>query len=441
MARGLVSLRGLVFLMLLTACLALLAPASQRHAWQWDVTAQGRHSLSISAKQALDGLEQPLEFIAFVPDYPVQRAQLRHLLAAYLAHPAQPRLRFVDPIAEPSLARDLGVRRHGELHLRSATRRQVVAAPTAATIDAALNRLALRGERWIVAFRGNGERPLDSSPSGLARLVERLETLGYRFVALDSHHIEELPDNAALLLLAGPTQAYPEAVQAQIRRFLARGGSLLWAFDDALPDWLANELGIASLPGIVVDAAAARYGLDDPDNAIVSDYPATLFPTPPGQHAVLKQARAVELIQSTAQSERWQAIASLQSSPRSWNETGNLRGRIARDPERGERLGPLTLALALQGREQAKGARIVLMGSSDAIANSQLGMADNAALLIGLVNWLTANQGLTTPLVASDQDLDWPPALAGALAMLFMIVLPITYLATGWWLRSRRRRA
>jgi len=435
------SLRGLMFLLLLPACLALLAPASQRYAWQWDVTTQGRHSLSASAQQALDALEQPLELIALMPDYPVQRAELRHLLAAYLAHPTQPRLRFVDPVAEPALARDLGVRQHGELQLRSGMRREMVATPSPATIDAALSRLALRGERWVVAFRGNGERKPDASPNGLGRLIQRLETLGYRFVALDPRHTEEVPDNAALLLLAGPRRAYTEPVRDQIRRFLRRGGSLLWAFDGPLPDWIASEFGVVSLPGIVVDAAAASYGLDDPDNAIISDYPTALFPLPPGRHAALKRAQALELAQNTAQSERWHAVANLRSSPRSWNETGELRGQIARDAQQGEQLGPLTLAVALQAGDRPQAGRVVLLGSAESIGNSQVGVADNAALLLGLVNWLTANQGLTAPVVAEDQDIHWSPALAGSLAMLFMIILPVVYLASGWWLRSRRRRA
>ena len=86
-------------------------------------------------------------------------------------------------------------------------------------------------------------------------------------------------------------------------------------------------------------------------------------------------------------------------------------------------------------------ARDRYLGGREFLSNDQIGQADNAALAIGLLNWLTANEQLSPPAAARDQDIDWSPTLAAVLAVGCMILLPIVYLATAWWLRKRRRRA
>ncbi len=429
--------RRLLFLVLLIGCVLLLGPVSERYGWQWDLTERQSHSLSSAAQRALDALQAPLQITAFIPDYPVQRAEIGQLLAPYLVHPTRPSLRFVDPVAEPVLAREAGVTRHGEVQLRSGLRREVIARPSPAAIDAALHRLALRGERWVIGFKGHGESPVNDAPDGLGRFAARVEALGYRFVSLDPRQTDELPGNAAALILAGPSQAYGEPVQAQIRRFIAGGGSVFWLLDRALPDWAETELGVQVLPGVVVDAAAAQYGLDHPDNAIVTEYPVALFERPTAGHAVLKQARALQV----GEREAWQPVARLHSSARSWNETGDLRGRIARDPALGERPGPLPIGVAFRPRPDREAGRIVVIGNREFVTNDQIGRADNATLALGLLNWLTENQQLAAPAPATDQEIRWSPTLAAVFGVFFMIVLPIGYLAGGWWLRSRRRRA
>lgn len=429
--------RRLLFLILLAAAVILTGRVAEQYPWQVDLSEQRINSLSDSAKQAMDALTARLEITAITPDYPVQRAQLEQLLAPYLAHHSKPRFEFVDPIRAPDRARELGAERHGELQLRSGDRLEVIAEPDAAAIDLALNRLALHGERWIVSLEGNGERGLDDSPGGIGRLVQHVERLGYRIVPVDPRNVDSLPENTAVLLVAGPRQAYPEHSLQLIRRYLAAGGSLLWLAGADLPTWLATELGVEMLPGSLVDAAAATHGLEEPDNAIVSVYPAELLPRAPQRHSVFKGARALSLHEDGGD---WQLQGRLSSSPRSWNETGELRGQIARDPELDERAGPLDVVLALQ-KTGAERQRLVLAGGSQFIANDHVGQGDNLALAVGLLRWLSDDAQLGPTRVAGDLDIDWSPRLAAVLAIGLMGVLPALYLATGLWLRYRRRRA
>lgn len=428
--------RRILFFALLASCLLLTARVSQQYSLRLDLSTHQINSLGASAARALDALPGGLQITAFVPDYAVQRAQLAQLLAPYLAHTANVQLDFIDPVRQPDEARERGVSRHGEIHLASGQRREVIATPSRQAIDLALNRLALRGERWVVGFKGHGESEADATPRGLGRFVAHIEGLGYRFIALDPRQLDALPENTALLLLAGPREPYAAHTQALIEGFIAQGGALLWLIDGRLPDFVGRDLGIGLLPGIVVDAAAARYQIDSPDNAIVGELPAELAPPPDG-FAVLKQAHALSLDER----EGWRLHGRLQSSPRSWNESGDLRGQIARNPELGEQAGPLTVGLLLTRTVGAGAQRVALIGSRHMLSNDQLGQGANSALGVGLLRWLTANQDLGDPSPAADLEIRWSAKLAGALAMALMAGLPVVYLVTGLWLRARRRRA
>lgn len=431
-------LRRLLFFVLLITCVVLAATVSQRYSLHWDLSAVRINSLSKTAEQALGSLKEPLEITVYLPDYPVQRAEIRRLLKPYLDHSNNPQLQFIDPIKEPELARNAGVSKHGELHLDVGARHEVVAIPTANAIDQALNRLALSGEHWIVTFKGHGESQTDDSPSGLLRFAQHLEGLGYRVVSLDPRFIEDIPENAQLLLIAAPQQPYADDVYAQIDRFIARGGQLLWLSGaDEVPTELGESFGIQQLPGIIVDAAAARHALDAPDNAVVSEYPKALFAETPDTHSVFKRSRAL----LANPHEPWQSVATLQSSPLSWNETGDLRGNTSRDPAAGEQPGPLHVAVALEDAHRQPAHRAVFVGGLSLFSNDQFGLAGNQAVATGLVRWLTGNEQLGDTRVAPDLDIHWSPSLAAVLAILLMAVLPIGYGLTGFWLRRRRGRA
>jgi len=429
--------RRVLFFALLAACVILLARVSEQYPWRIDLSAQRIHTLSPSAARALEALAEGLKITAFVPDYPVQRAQLEQLFAPYLAAGPAVRLEFIDPVKEPARAREQGVARHGEVHLASGTRREIVATASRQAIDLALNRLALKGERWIVSFTGHGEGDVDETPGGLGRFVAHVEQLGYRFVALDPRGLDALPDNTALLMIVGPRSAYGAHSLALIEDYLAAGGALLWLVEGPLPDFIGRDLGVDLLPGIVVDAAAAQYGFDSPDNAIVSPLPREL--QTPGQDgfAVLKQAQALQL----RPRDGWRTHERLESSPRSWNETGSLRGQIVREPELDEQAGPLTVGVLLRPASGPPGQGVALIGSRQFIGNDQLGQGANQALAVGLVRWLTANQQLADSPPAAGLEIRWSPSLAAGLALGLMGALPLLYLATGLWLRARRRRA
>lgn len=424
---------------LLLSVVTLTLALANRHAMQWDLTRERSHSLAPAASSALDALQRAggLQITVFARDLPVTEAEIDRLLQPYRAHPATDRYRHIDPVADPDLARAAGVSRGTELHLHSGQRLEVVRELRREAIDAALARLALQGQRWIVVLRGHGEAAIDDGPGGIGQFARHVERLGYRVLALDPREIGSLPENTALVISAGSARDYPATIEQLLHDYRARGGALLWLFDSAFPAWAVVELGLAPLPGIVVDAAAADHALEQPDNAIVGQLPALIRLAATDAHAVLHRARGID-VQAT---ESWQTVAQLRSSPRSWNETGELRGGISRDPQRGEHAGPVTVGVLLQRGEEGSGGRIAMIGGHHWLTNAQVGHAANLALATGLVRWLTDNRELLTATVNDQLDVRWSAGTAGMLAALLMYLLPVAFIGTGIWLRHRRRKA
>jgi hypothetical protein len=170
---------------------------------------------------------------------------------------------------------------------------------------------------------------------------------------------------------------------------------------------------------------------------VIDRYPTGILARAPDGPALLRQARALRL----GPDSDWRSLAGLDSSPRSWNETGSLRGEIRRDPALGEQAGPLAVGLALERGEDDPPQRALVLGSAHLLSNAELGRADNLELALGLFNWLSANEAVTAPRAGPDLRLRWSPLTGGLTALIFMGLLPVLYLVTGLVLRARRRRA
>jgi len=421
-----------VALVLLVTGLAL---ALARHLdREWDWSDSGRNRLHAATLEVLQALEGPVEIEVFLEDYPVQRAALRDLLERYRRAYSALDYRFTDPAREPQRARELGIARTPTLLLRHGGREERLEQVDEAALSSALARLGRRGSGWIGAVTGHGEAKLHGRANfDLGDFGRLLEQQGYRVVDLDLAASQQLPGNLDLLVLAAPATALAPAETARILHYLERSGNLLWLADGERPEGLARTLELAFLPGTVVDAAAAELGIDTPTVAVAR---------PAGEHPVtgrlegpvlLPRARALE-----HQESGWKSRVLLQSSPRSWNETGSLKGVIRRDGAAGERRGPLPLALALERRGQ----RAAVIGDADFLSNAFLGNGANRPFGLALVRWLTRNDRLVQipPRQAPDRRLRWKASTLAATAGLFLAGLPLLLAATGLAVAWRRRR-
>lgn len=428
---------------LLVAAAGLGLRVAHRYGASWDLSANARHSLSPESAAAVGRLPGPIRFTVIAPEYGSLRAPAQILMERYRRARPDVAVAYLDPDRNPEQARRLGVRQPVEVLVEYEGHSERLTRVSEQAVTSALQRLALRGERWVVGLTGHGE----ASPTGKANFDlgdfgAALTRAGYSVQPLTLADTGQLPRNTALLVLAAPQAELSKAEQASLLGHLAGGGNLLWLLGDRGTGpvaQVAEALGLQRLPGVIVDPAAAAVGAAEPTVAVVARYPDHPAVGQLSTLAVFPGAVALE-----AAPDGWAATALLQTGAQSWNETGPVKGEVAADPDRGERRGPLSLGWALtRPRPDGSEQRVVVVGDADFLSNAVVGNGGNLDLGLNLVRWLAQDDALLDipPRVAPDRRFELARPAAVALAVTFLVAVPLACVLAGWWVRRRRRRA
>ncbi len=447
-------LQNLLFLLLFGLVIGLLAWLSARYAIRVDWTAGGRNTLSESSRMLLDRLEGPIHVTAYARDNPTLRDAIRRFVDRYRRYKTDLRLTFVNPDLLPDRMRELGVTLDGELYVDYRGRSEKVQQLSEQALTLALQRLGRQQDQSVLFLEGHGERkPLGVANHDLGTFGRELAKIGIRMRSLDLSREQRVPATAAALVIAGPQQPLPSDQIQTILDYVRQGGNLLWLLEPGDPSGLqplAAALGVAVLPGVVVDADTPRLGIGNPAFLPIADY---------GPHPITAALRTAALLpQAVALNLRppadWQWVVLLESQGRSWTETGSLDGPLRFDSETDERSGPLTVGAALfrprpmgstaaVGPPAASQQRLVVIGDGDFLSNTYLGNGANLELGLSILNWLTLDDTpiIVPPKAVPDPNLTLSDRALALLAGIFLIVLPGGLLASGWliWFYRRRR--
>jgi ABC-type uncharacterized transport system involved in gliding motility auxiliary subunit len=435
-----------LFVALLVAAVLLLARLSQEHFRQWDLTQNARNSLSTGSVQTLDLLKGPVTITAFATEQDPTLGDIRQRIVDFMAPYRQAKsdlsIEFVDPRADPKRTELANVRMNGEMVVAFAGRSEHLTALDEQTFANLLARLARNAERQVFFLDGHGER----SPKGIANhdlgeFGRRLEAKGFRLNLINLGVTPGVPDNASMLVIAGPRVGLLPEETAKIRTYVDRGGSLLWLIDQEplhglqpLADFLGLQLG----PGIVVDPAANELRGAGPV-AIAFAYgrhPATRnF----ALNTAFPNARRIAV---NDDGKAWRVTPLVEVAQQGWVEMGPLDSEVSFDKARDIR-GPVTVVSALERDIEGRTQRVIVTGSGDFLANTYAGLLGNVDLGISLVNWLAGDENLITlePRSRVDTNLELSRSWLTFIALVFLIGLPGAFLFTGgmiWW---RRRRA
>jgi len=439
-------LQNQLFTLLFALAMGLLAWLSTRYPLQADWTANGRNTLSAASQALLARMDAPIQITAYVREQPALRDAIARVIGRYQRYKPDLTLHFVNPDLLPDRARELGISGDGLLYVDYGGRSEKLQQLNEQALTRVLQRLSRPGERAVLFLDGHGERkPLGIANHDLGTFGQELEKIGIRPRPLNLVAEARIPTDAAALVIAGPrTPLAPGAVEA-ILEYVRQGGHLLWLRDPDEPavlQPLAAVLGIAFLPGVVVDADAPGLGIQNPAFIPIADY---------GPHPITEKLRAPALLPQAAAltvqpGGGWTAAVLLESQPRSWTEIGPLEGPMQFDPDSAERPGPLTVGVALvRPRPDAalSQQRIVVIGDGDFLSNTYLGNGANLELGLNMCNWLTVDEVpiLIPPRTVPDPNLTLSAGALALIAAVFLIGLPVTLIASGWliWFRRRRR--
>jgi ABC-type uncharacterized transport system involved in gliding motility auxiliary subunit len=436
-------LQNAAFTVLVLAVVALAAWLSQRYVYSADWTAAGHNTLAPQSADAIELLDGPLEATAYIGPNPIQRNRLRELLERYRRAGAAVDLEFVNPETHPSLVRELGIRRGGELVLRHGGREQRLQQISEQSVTNALLRLARSSTRWVVFLQGHGERdPHGGANFDLQSFSQRLSERGMQVQTLDLTQTGAIPDNTDVLVIASPRSDYLPGEVELLRRYVRDGGHLLWLTEpesntstDGRLRALARDVGIEPRSGVVVDPLARMFGTESPDFAVGTDY---------GDHPVTAELSTAMLLPqaaplATTDGQGWTHEPLVRTRGEAWSETGPIRGTVSLQPEQGDIAGPLTLAVAAS---RGAGQRIAMVGDGDFLANAHLGNGANLDFGMRLLNWLAGDDAQVeiAPAQPPGEGLNPSQTAIVVIAGGFLIALPLALVGTGALIGLRRRR-
>ena len=434
-----------LFVPLVIVLAALIAWVAHEYRFEHDLTRTHRNTVSAPTLEALKQLEGPVTVTAFAMTTAARgddlRRQIEQFLRPYQRAKSDITLTLIDPREQPKAAAAAGVRSATELIVGYKSRTERLTELNEQAFANALIRLARGAERLVLWLDGHGERRLNGNANhDLGEFGRQLQQKGFRLSSLNLAVAQEVPDNAAMLVVATPQVDLLPVETDKISRYLRKGGSMLWLIDPGSlrgMQPIAETLGLVTTPGTVVDPSAARFNAP-PLFAIGTAYGRHSITSVLTKNTYFPHARQIGSIES----EEWRITPLVETAQRGWVEMGDLDKDIRFDKSR-DIPGPINVASAFErttgGREQ----RVVVFGSGSFLANSFVGELGNLDLGINAVNWLAGDDRLITiqPRPAPDASLDLSPRTLYLIAFAFLLALPLAFAATGivtWW---RRRSA
>lgn len=438
--------QSLLFSLLVLATAALLGWLSLQYHFESDWTYNRHNSLTPGSLNLLKTLDKPLTFTIYSNGTAQWQdsSQLR-LLTLYQRAKSGTRIAFVNIDQDPQAARNQGITVNGELQVTYGDRDAKITNYQEGAVSNAIQQLARSTDRYLVFLTGDGERnPLGQRNFDLGTFGQQLEAKGFKLETLNLASNPSIPENTAVLVIAGPqAQVFPGAVRL-VREYVKKGGNLLWLGDPGPLyglELLAQDLSLRLGGGEIIDPESQVYGATDPRVVVVPSYSQTSDITR-GFSIVtaFPEATSVNAVSGSP----WQATPFLETPERSWLVAGSHPQDLNFDAKRGDARGPLTIGLSLSrklegGHEQ----RVVVTGNGEFLSNQVLGSGGNLQLGLNIFNWLSHDDSFINIDIQPSPDLNFTllPVARAFIGFGFLLVLPAALIFTGIgvWLRRRRR--
>ena len=431
---------------LLAAVALALGWFSEHYAFSRDITINQRHSLTPQTVAAIGALSAPVEILAIVGPNPQQRDAVTALITRYQQIKKDIELTFINPETDPARARELDAAPGGELILRTAGRERRLQSLSERSLTGALRHLAREGERHLAYITGHDERsPSLDTNSGWGLVSQRLAASGLTTRELSLVSEPHISDDIDVLVIAAPRRPYFPGEIASVQNYLNRGGNLLWLVETPLQadsgpglESIALQLGIDSLPGVVIDTASQSLQSGSPTFVVLDQFPSHPITATLSNAVVFPEARAFTVIPLAGQTTQ----PLLQTPASSWTEIGALEGEVIYDSDSNEQAGPLILGIAIERIIAGQQQRIVIVGDADFGSSQFVGNGANLALAESLFIWLAGNSeelAFVTQ-AANDATLNLSVAAIITLSSLFLAAIPLTLLLFGLYLGWQRRQ-
>ncbi|MEM9444042.1 MAG: GldG family protein [Verrucomicrobiota bacterium] len=267
-------------------------------------------------------------------------------------------------------------------------------------------------ERQAYFTTGHGEYdPLSTSedPRGYSMLTSYIRRQNVEIQKIALSQVHEIPENADLLVIAGPKAPFQPFEIDSIKAYLNRGGDkpgrlillldpqshsgmeeLLTAYGVKFSnDMVMREITLLGEPRILVDGRVSEYA-DHPATSWIGDYV---------ENISLGISQSLEVGQGLVR-ENLTVTELLKTSAAFWGETNPREEPLGYQEER-DKKGPLTLAVLVDagsvsgGEVQLNEMKALAMGSAGFLVNQNLSKnIYNVDLFLNAMNWMLGKEEL-----------------------------------------------
>ena len=418
---------------------------------RWDLTEDKKFTLASETLDTLKSLPGTVQAKAFFTAR-ISPESAQNLLDQYQYYSdGKFDYEFIDPDSNPVSAENAKITRDGTIVLSMGENQEQVTIVSEQELTGALVRLINPEKRKIYFLTGHGEySPEDTGDQSYALVKRTLEGKNYIVETLNLLATNQIPEDAAVIVIAGPRQALTQTETELLSQFVASGGSLISMLEpviltdvgdapDPLEAYLSQTWGIALHKDVVVDPTsnqgfapyAAQYGshpITEKIQRITSQFPSVRSVTAEVQ---IPGASQVQLVLT---------------APQAWAET-NLEGLNSNPPEiafdeGADIQGPISLAAAAENFETD--GRVVVFGDADFVTDGNFIAYANGDLFVNSVDWAAGKEELInlTPKNNTQRMLVPPQKPIMNLVLLVVVILmPGLGLLGGIavWAQKRRR--
>ncbi|HUQ89333.1 MAG TPA: Gldg family protein [Vicinamibacterales bacterium] len=464
---------GTVSLVSVAVFLAILIAVNYlgtRQSKRWDLTANQVFSLSDQTIKILKDLKEPVKVTVFERNeqMEVHRARLQE----YQYQTTKLTTEFIDPDRQPTRAASAKIETLPTILFEYQGRTERVTSTNEQDLTNALIKAITGTPRKVYFLQGHGEKDTASTDrGGLSTAAGQMTQDNFAFDQLVLVQQKAVPDDATIVVIAGPTtDVFPVEIEA-LNAYVAKGGKVMVMLDPLLKgpaqplltQFLA-DWGIRAGSDVVLDPAGKKLG--DLSVTIAAEYPSHPITAGLRIATVFPMARSMAPIEGGSNAHVAQPLVKTSDPSRtpdsSWSEANVAALSAAKtEPEmnadKGDKPGPITIGAAVSApatvtppsgnsspgspdSERKPETRIVALGDSDFAINANIGFAGNRDFFMNALSWLSQQENLIAirPRQPEDRRLSLTPDQQNRIAILTIFLIPGIVFASGvytWWRR------
>jgi len=430
----------------------------------FDLTATKRFSLSEQTEKVLGRLSAPVNAYAFYSKQ-METGSIRELFNEYQYLYKDFEFQIVDPDLNPGLVKELGVQEYGEVILRYEEKTEKAKSNNEEGITNALIKLTQTEVKKLYFITGHGERSLeDYSNMGYDKIKAAIEAENFAVEELLLLRAEEVPEDCALLVSAGPKSDYTEHEIALIEGYIQGTGRVLFLLDPPASSEqdltnivnLLGRYGLVAGNDVIVDPLS-RVLSGDFLMPVVNSYTYNRITKDFRFATIFRDMRSIDTKQDVEANIFTRIVAN--TAEASWAEKSLQElaqgGKIKYD-EGIDQKGPVPImaysTIDIQSGDEGgeetgeqggseQQAIVLAVGDSDFITNSMYQAQGNKDLFLNTVNFLTDRGEFITERPKEQESVYLTLTAQQGRVVFFvsMIVIPLFIIIVGIYITVRRR--